>query len=448
MRRKWPSALAFAPSLVLILSCASPDPVAPASATFVDALPQKGLAAKLVSDATGRLHAAFTEPAFAPGPLGVWYSTCAAGCSAPEAWSSVRVGDAGTQGGAADLAVDGQGRVRLAWLEQSVGVSRFATAGCEGDCGLAAGWTAQQPLWSVASSLPSSGYLASGPGGALGLAFRDLTAGHAGLYFSTCAAACSDPGSWNEVLLPGSSKLQDPELTWDLSGRARLAAHDVLNDAVAFLSCDSACGEATGGGLAANWSDPAVLYSLGVGGSFALRADADGRPRLALAQGDLGAGNPGGFVFLAFCDSGCTAGVGAAGSGWGAHTLGLPVYSGANGVDLALGEGGKVLLAFGRASSGTEVGLATCTTGCTTFVPVWTQATVESAAQLAVAAARPVPAGYDGAGWLTVGRAPSVALDSAGVPWLAYGAEHARWKTAQLPDFEYDELRVRVAKGR
>lgn len=429
-------------ALALAAACGGTEtPIDLAAAAFIDEPAMKGTAARLVADASGRLHAAWFEPSFDASARGVWYATCASGCERAAAWSPVRVGVAGTDGGGADLVVDASGKVRVVWVQKTASVAAFATAACDANCAAAEGWGAQQELWATTVVPLSTGYLAAGPDGALGLAWRDDASGHAGLFYSACTADCGAAASWSETALPSSDSLTEPRLAADPTGRPRLLAADSSTGGVAYLACDATCAAS-----AASWTAPTQLYGLGAGGSYALRVDADGHPRVALYQGDVGASAPGGFLYFAWCDAACGLAAGSAGSGWGARTIGLPQQYGANGIDLALGAGGKVRVAYAWYPDGTGVGLATCSANCTSQTPNWSAASLESATQLAAAAPRALPAGYDGTTWITVGRAPSLALDAAGTPWVASGAEHARWRRSELPAYLIDELRLRVVR--
>ncbi len=409
-----------------------------------DAFPDRaqGFGAKLVVDAGGGRHLAAGTPV-GTGPRPVRYGYCAAGCGAASSWAFVSLDELGAAGGSVDLAVDGAGHPRLVWYSRDASVAEYRYAFCDAGCTDAAGWTVVL-LWpaTVAGPLALTRYLALASDGRPRLVWADANPNHAGVFYSFCDGDCAQslggPSSgWHEVLLPTSSASADFTVAVAASGATRVGARTAGDD-LAWLQCETGCDAREG------WSNETSLFALGIGGSFALSLDGEGNPRLALYQDTSAGGVPGPSdqrLFYASCDGDC------AGSGaWAATTLGLALGAGANGVDLALDATGRPRVAYGYqtpSTGATGVALASCDAGCERAPSGWTATVLETASALEASEPRAVPAGFDGAGWLTLGRGPSLALDASGAASVASGAEHARWQgTPPVP--EYDEYRVRL----
>jgi len=405
--------------------------------------PVQGFGAKLVVDAAAGHHLAAATPfSTAVGPRPVRYGFCAAACDAASSWAFVSLDELGALGGSVDLAVDGAGHPRLVWYSLGASFAEYRYAFCDGSCTDAASWTVVL-LWPATDGRRLTRYLALASDGRPRLVWADANPNHTGVFYSFCDGDCTQtlgrPASgWHEVLLPTSSASADFALAVAPSGATRVGARTAGND-LAWLQCDTGCDVRTG------WSNETSLFALGEGGSFALRLDGAGNPRLALYQ-DTSVGGVAGpsdrRLFYASCDGDC------AGSGaWAATTTGLALGAGANGVDLALDATGRPRIAYGYqtpSTGATGVALATCDDRCESSPTGWTATVLEMASGLEVSEPRPVPAGFDGAGWLTLGRAPSLALDASGAVSVASGAEHSHWNGTP-PAPELDEARVRLS---
>jgi hypothetical protein len=440
--RSWQSAavnrapvlLALVAFVVQLAACGSSSP-APARAPGWSAGPAQQSHPRLVVDASGGHHVASATPSYL-GARPIQYGYCAAACDSPASWTYIVLGELGPNGGSVDLVVTPDGRPRLLWLHSDPTRTEYWYDFCDAaNCADGRNWTGPVALVAAADGPRVARYLALSPEGLPRFAFADATASQTGTYYATCQAEpCQVSGNWTFVTL-SATPLAGVTLASDAAGRVRVAAQSVATTGVDWFQCDAGCASAS------SWTASALPYALGDGGIFALALDGSGGSRLALYQGGLGGDSHQDQLYFAACDGDCSVA-----RNWTATAIGLAQFDGVNGVGLALDGAGRPRIAYGFSSNGSGVGVATCDGGCATSAGGWTHRVVETRALVDEAEPRPLPAGATGNGWITVGRAPSVALDATGNPRLAFGAEHASWQADLQPSL--DEFRIRLVVPR
>jgi hypothetical protein len=169
----------------------------------------------------------------------------------------------------------------------------------------------------------------------------------------------------------------------------------------------------------------------GGGSVFALRADAQGRPRLAYYPGTGSGGTlETGKLYYLSCDMGCA----QAGSSWKALQIPLPdhtdqvsIQNGDGGVDLTLDKQGRPRVAYRLGGGVDELGYTWCDTACADAGAVWSYKVIWStaAADAELGHIRSgcpdciPPITCTGSFW-DAGYWPSLALDALGNPRIAY----------------------------
>jgi hypothetical protein len=119
----------------------------------------------LAVDAAGRVHVSYQDPV----NRDLKYATCAADCTVPANWSARTVDAGGSVGSGTSLAVDANGRLHVAYLDNSKSDLKYAT--CAAACTTAAGWrSAAVHQQGVLGSFPS---LAVGRMGRLHVVYTD-----------------------------------------------------------------------------------------------------------------------------------------------------------------------------------------------------------------------------------------------------------------------------------
>jgi hypothetical protein len=191
------------------------------------------VAGALVAGAQGDLHIAYLNPdsatladtIAAEFPMEIMYGACLGGCTAASNWQLVSLGKASVPLGDAvrqtpALAIDGSGRLHLAFASGSLFQPRISYATCAASCGSNAAWVVV-----VADSGSHFGNvaLAASPAGPIAMSYASGVG--AILRYATCNGACSDTSHWAREPLPGSFVL-DVHLGFDRSGDPHIVFDD------------------------------------------------------------------------------------------------------------------------------------------------------------------------------------------------------------------------------
>jgi hypothetical protein len=232
-----------------------------------------------------------------------------------------------------------------------------------------------------------------------------------GFYYLTCDADCTTVSNWvtTTVTTPGL-RPDVLQLVFDSNSRPRVLGYDNNNDALAYAECNSSCS------TAANWGSVGLFgpfhYVLDYG--FALRVDAQGRPRIAYYAGNV---DPNVLYYAWSNTSPLTAG------GWHSYTRNYPSESYFYTLDLALDSQGRPSVVF--ATDTFDLSYVKCTANCETTSPTWQQQYIETGAELD--ASYPIAAipGCTPPVWMVDGM-PSLALDAANNPNVSYFVRHTQ----------------------
>lgn len=367
----------------------------------------------LAVDARGGVHA-LTATFDALGTalrLPVIYSYCASDCADPASFQAALLGGTSADDDIYDgmLALDPAGHPRLLLFMLNSAVYASCDAGC-----------ASPAAWQM-TSLSAPGEFGAG-GGASGFAIDPLGRprfissqssyawGGAKTWYNACDAQCDDPASWRSEQI-ASAQLLQPRLAFTHDGRPRLAfqIESPTTATAGFAACEALCAS-TGAWGGVSFADVNVFES-----SFDLRVDANDQPHIALFTGTVDGGAlQANHLYYLWCATSCADGQA---SGWQYSDTGLAETSG---VDMALGAGGQVWLAYG-----TDAGLsvAACASACESDGAQWRQAVVDTNQGLNDTQ-QPNPVPGCAPGHWSLGKTVSLALDSAGAPRVAYDARH------------------------
>jgi len=148
-----------------------------------------GTFTSLAVDGSGQVHVSYWDATNAD----LKYATCAASCTTATSWQTVAVDQAGDVGDYSSLAVDGDGRVHVSYLDFTNSDLKYAT--CAASCTTATNW----------QTVPvdqSGGYdtsLGVDGNGRLHVSYLDPT--NADLKYATCAASCTIATSWQTAVV-------------------------------------------------------------------------------------------------------------------------------------------------------------------------------------------------------------------------------------------------------
>jgi hypothetical protein len=246
-----------------------------------------------------------------------------------------------------------------------------------------------------------------------------------------------------------TAELRFPVLVFTSTGLPRIAGSytdysvDPPVEYLVYLECDAACQSFSQGS-----AFPLKTCSLcnEPKGYFDLVLDSNNQPRLALYTGSLdpGRGLDADTLYYIYCSTSCGD---INTSVWNGYTLGLPAGVGTY-AHLAVDSQNRPRLVYEDVSYGLQY--SWCTSGCETANPVWQTLLADSSATLDQTEPVPPIPPCQVAGWFT-GKRPSIALDPAGNPRLAYDAEH--WQGLDplnhppgnpgCPGFEMDQINAR-----
>jgi hypothetical protein len=393
-------------------------------------------------DAAGGVHVTFTPDSnTTTDPIRpVYYAYCPANCTSAAAFTIVPLGN-NVQ--FANLALDSAGHPRLLLRLPAGNMFAYQYWTCDDNCLSPVQWTngiiAYAHARPVASGEPFSQAFAVDAQGRPNFVYYDAGADsedpHWGAFYTYCASACTAPANWQEVRLLSDSFASDFALALSPTGQPRLAytTYDRENYVhfLAYAQCQAGCG------TAGNWSGSLLAQTVSASVMddpvFALRTDSNGQPRLALYTGSGVGGDlpPNRLLYL-----GCDAADCGPAQGWWALDLDFADTHGADGVDLALDGQNRPRIAYhAPLAAGFGLYYAWCNTGCSASAENWQNREIEPSEQvnqeLPIPPAAgcpfpqcnpPVPA-CTVAFWDT-GVRPSLALDAASNPRIAYDADH------------------------
>ena len=404
-----------------------PPPPSPVKADLFIDTQYKTSSASIQVDGQGGMHLAYYyyEAAGAGKPTYGVYLYCAAACEKSTSWTGVGMGELVNEI-QLNLTPSGQPRVifRTASQVRSTG-NDYYYAACNQSCTNPAQWSL---IYLTSSSgiglidllkddaLPQR-YFALDQNGRPRFLYSDGVTGHLGTFYAYCDSVCTDPANWYETQINKDNGNQGPfrdenfyypTLAFTPQGQPRVLTDGVsLTDEffLFYLVCDSNCH------LRESWQN-IPLYDRGSGPnvSYDLEIDAQGRPRVAFYEGAKVNGQ-GDRLFYAWCNTSCQNA-----ANWQRSSLGLGINEG-RGPDLALDAAGKPRIAYALYNAG-GLGYSWCNSTCESTTAPWQHQVTES--RSALAAAWPVAFASNCDGGLWDGIAPTLALDGAGNPRIAY----------------------------
>jgi hypothetical protein len=331
----------------------------------------------LMIDAAGTRHLLYGQLTGGTGTnVPVRYGECSNNCAVGSSWQFATIGDKGTLGEYAKLALTAQGKPRAVW-SRTPSVNDPDTlyfGSCDSNCTSAAGWTSG-PI----RTLGAGEYLSAKLGRNLavdGTGKVHLVYSAKGLFYTACAGNCTQPGSWSAPVKLSSSTGK-ASLAADATGKLKLAATLLDDLTLMYRSCDANCDQPAG------WSAQLNLWA-SIEGLVSLRVDAQGRPRIFFNEN--GAGSPARHLTLySFCDSNCTAM-----AGWQTFTVGLEPSDGKEGLDFDLHGNGAISAAYQSADS--KLSVVTCPSNCQSLSASWSRDPREDGDAVTADMSPPLPA--------------------------------------------------------
>ncbi len=436
----------------------NPPSPRPATAYFIDT-ELKTSSASIQVDAKGGMHLAYYyyEAANNGKPTSGVYLFCPNNCNDSTKWSGVSMGELVNEI-QLQLTPTGQPRIVFRTLSQArENGNDYYYAECNQSCTDPARWgftylTSSSGIGVIDllkdDALPQR-YFALDPQGNPRFVYNDGVTDHVGTYYAYCDGNCLDQNSWYETKINKDNGNQGPyrdenfyypALTFSPDGLPRIAADGVsLQDEfyVYYLACDGGC-EAE-----ANWySVPVAERGSEANVSYDIAIDAAGRPRIAFYQGAM-LGGQGNQLFYGWCNDACYDG-----NNWEGSELELGQNDG-RGPDLELDAAGRPRMAYALYNAG-GLGYSWCNSNCESPNAVWQHKVVESRADLLTKWPIAYPEGCNGGLW--DGVAPTLALDQAGHPRIAYDTtynvrciyipETGEWKPTEIFHLFWRAVRV------
>jgi hypothetical protein len=405
---------------------------------FVSKVPQVAI------DANNGVHVVYTSNfPDNTGARPAFYAYCPANCYSRAAFRATRVGD---ELSFAQLKLDPQGRPRLLLASElpapDLGsLMHWTYAECNTACTNTASWTlteiaAARWHWG-ADEMESNQSFALDAQGHPRLVYYANSFGAAegeptGTIFTYCDAGCTNAANWYATILTGD-EWRDPALAVTPNGLPRIvyALNSAESSTLGYAECGNpACTTFDANNLIVANSNATLALGSYV---YALRLDALGRPRLAYYPGYGDDGSlPGKRLYYLKCDANC-----AQAGTWSALDIGLPaqnptggeIFEGAEGVDLALDPQGRPRIAFRMGYTVDELGYAWCNVNCLAGAGHWSYKVIWSTAAQTQEMGLPPSQGCPDCippippcpnGFWDAGYWPSLALDSAGNPRIAY----------------------------
>jgi hypothetical protein len=412
----------------------------------------------LATDGQGGIHLAYVyyNGLAENVPNSGVYQVCASNCDQPAQWKGVRLGEEVDE---IQLRLTPEGRPRILFRTDNANNGRnFFYATCDTGCtdpknwqvGLVASNEGMAPIEISDDELPQR-YFALDNLGRPRFVYNDRKGTHYGTFYTFCDANCTNPANWGEVRLNkdnnGSGPYRDedlfsPALAFSPTGQPRIVADGVTMQDEFFLyyvACDAGCDQRE------NWQS-APLFPRGNGFefSFDLEINANGDPRIAWYEG-AHVGGGGNVLNYVWCNDACTQP-----GNWSRHVLGLPVLEGQE-PDLELDGAGRPHIAYALYKDG-GLGYSVCTATCEGSNGQWQHKVLESRTQIAQSTSVALPLICSGGIW--DGLTPTLALDGAGNPYIAYDATHYarchyegedKWKPWNEMNLVWRAVRVRLA---
>lgn len=397
-------------------------------------------------DPAGGVHIVFTPQSAVQGSPArpAYYAYCAANCTNAAAFTIVPLGDGVDL---ATLALDPAGHPRLLLRvpAQSGAVFVFQYWTCDSNCLVRTQWSSGNVGYAYARQVgwvePFIRSFAVDHLGRPRFVYYDAGADgedpHWGAFYAYCDAGCTSAANWYEARLLADSQVRDFALAFSPTGQPRLAYatynRDTLAQPVGYAECNQDCH------VAANWSGillaDTASASVSHFATFALRVESHGRPRLALYTGTGVGGSlaPNALYYLT-----CNAANCAQSQAWSALNLNFPQTHGEEGVDLALDAQDRPRIAYhAPVAAGFGLNYAWCDGNCDNSAQGWRYEEIEASEEVNQELPIPPAPGCSFpqcnppvppctiSTWDT-GVRPSLALDSAGAPRIAYDADHGQ----------------------
>jgi hypothetical protein len=415
----------------------TPPPNGASGALFMQ--PEKKVAGpSLKVDAQGGMHMVYYDSVPLAEKPAATYAYCpppAAQCGDSSKWSYLSMGDQIDQA-QLQLTPAGNPRLLLGYHALSQYAELYIYGECDSNC------TASEDSWNfiavTSRSLAAGGiadyYLpvrtfALDPQGRPAFVFYDRNTqpepDHTGGYYVSCQADCTTDGSWTEVRFTHRNGYYDelvdqPVLQFTSEGAPRILAtlyplNGTGDSGIYYFACDSNCDSDAG------WARTLIIdRGSGPYPVWDLALDAQDRPRVAYFRYDA-LDDTRQTLFYLWCDANCV------GDGsWQQIDLGLPKGDGI-GADLVLDATGRPRIAY-LASS--DLGYAWCDGDCTT-AQGWQHGYADSDDKMT--AEYPIALPFTCSAGIWDSYSPSLALDNAGNPRIAYDASYKGYCQYQDP---------------
>jgi len=389
-------------------------------------------------DPANGVHVTFT-PESAPDSnpaRSAYYAYCPANCTSANAFTITLLRQSVYY---ANLALDPAGHPRIlltAGISDNIPHYEYGT--CDANCTSPAQWTfttltyfVPSPVWGVEFSqrfvLDSQGRPR--------FVYQDQLEAHAGNFFGYCNNNCHNLANWYDVQLGADFTASGFSLALSPSGQPRVLwnAYDSENilTYLAYLECDQGCEDV------GNWRIVRLLDTVSASveedASYDIQTSSSGSPRILYYTGTGSGGTlaPDVLYYLSCDAADCTQL-----QNWFVVDLNFPYMHGEEGVSLAFDNQDRPRIAYhAPLTAGFGLYYAWCNSNCTTSPADWHTQEMEPSEQ--VDQELPIPPA-EGCpfpqcnppippctlSFWDTGVRPSLALDSAGNPRIAYDANH------------------------
>lgn len=386
--------------------------------------------ADIAVDPSGGMHVAFKTFVAEVEHPAAYYGYCpgnpATACGDGAGWKFISFGERVDEV-QLELTADGRPRLLIRWRQESSLNYEYVYAECDGNCTGENSWSGMVVLKASISGVfdkdnPQRSFALDPQGRPRFVYTNAWGAGKPeGVFYVSCDSACADASQaqWVETRITPdeqykSETLAYPSLAFTRDGRPRVVGVMGLSGTefgLHYLACDAGCDDLSG------WSST-FLGERG-GGAYAswdLELDAQERPRVAQYQAGLSAGDPGKLVYRS-CDGACDDP-----ASWRSLTISDPGV-GVN-ADLELDAQGRPRIAYGMVpTAGNLLGYAWCDGDCEGDAARWQRKIVETGATLDATFKPAIPFNCQEQAWAEA--VPALSLDAAGNPRIAYDALNA-----------------------